>query len=363
MTTKTNFYFVDYLKSVAILLILVNHFFGSFWQYHKQVAEEIFSNPIVILPITSPLVFLYKFNINLGYIGVGLFFLITGFLIPKSVEVNGSKKFLIKRLIRLYPTYLIVFLIVYLFLHLNAAYNQVVFPFNGFKFIANLLLVQDWFNLTFYDNGIWFLLIIIKFYLLSIFIFKNEHSMPFKLILTSFILGFVSTLSLLFYLKFCPCNPYEGFLSILIYQLAYIIFILLGSCFYFYNKKIFSIKVFFTLFVFITLIFLALISSNFFPDERIKTIVNYGISLIIFNFFYLIKNSLYNFKLINYISKISYPLYLSHRVPGYILLAFLAKNNVNLKVAYILVFSFCFALSHIIYSTIDRKINRYNIKK
>ena len=94
---KTNrFAHIDALRGIAALLVIWLH------------VSEVFFNlsPEILKKGTA----LYDFarSIDLGRIGVVIFFSISGFVICKSLNGNaieGSKKFIIRRFFRLYPAF------------------------------------------------------------------------------------------------------------------------------------------------------------------------------------------------------------------------------------------------------------------
>lgn len=50
----------------------------------------------------------YHFNFSYGFLGVHLFFIISGYVIYMSIlNCNNTKDFLIKRVVRLYPAYIV----------------------------------------------------------------------------------------------------------------------------------------------------------------------------------------------------------------------------------------------------------------
>ena len=85
---------LDFLRGVAILMVLINH----------QIPEAI--------PASGPIKAIAKFGIEVGWLGVDLFFVISGFLIgsllfnelkfKKEIDV---RRFLIRRGLRIWPAY------------------------------------------------------------------------------------------------------------------------------------------------------------------------------------------------------------------------------------------------------------------
>lgn len=107
-------YFLDVLRGIAALAVLFQHLFESNGQFF-DITKNYF---------------------QLGVFGVSLFFLISGFIIPYSLErANNLKIFWIRRLFRIYPLYLFC-LIIYIVLSYYKGEQ-----FGLFQIILNAFLI------------------------------------------------------------------------------------------------------------------------------------------------------------------------------------------------------------------------------
>ena len=92
--------YLDGLRGIAIMLVVFSHYWGSTWISNFPVSNVIASLRIV----------------RQGWIGVDLFFLISGFVIFKTIErCSNSQQFLWRRWLRLFPAMAIVSIITVLF--------------------------------------------------------------------------------------------------------------------------------------------------------------------------------------------------------------------------------------------------------
>lgn len=79
--------FANNLRGIAALLVVASHFFGVFYSSHEavhfllQINSVDIHEELKIYEITNNLRYL-----NLGCLGVSLFFLISGFVIPFSLD-------------------------------------------------------------------------------------------------------------------------------------------------------------------------------------------------------------------------------------------------------------------------------------
>jgi peptidoglycan/LPS O-acetylase OafA/YrhL len=92
--------YLDGLRGIAIIVVVLTHFWGPGWGKLLPFGNEF--NGIRI--------------VRQGWVGVELFFLISGFVILLTVErCNGIADFLVRRWLRLFPAMLLVTLLTLLF--------------------------------------------------------------------------------------------------------------------------------------------------------------------------------------------------------------------------------------------------------
>jgi len=140
---------LDALRGVAALLVVLFHFTMG-----KKEA-------------------LYGFN--LGFTGVYLFFIISGFVILLTLEkTNSWKDFVINRFSRLYPTYwtCVTFttIIILFRLKFHHSFSFSILP----QYFANMTMFQSYLNYENIDGPYWTMLIEMIFYLYMLFIFISK---------------------------------------------------------------------------------------------------------------------------------------------------------------------------------------------
>lgn len=107
---KTRIATLHYLRGFAALIVMYYHYVPWLMRYsHQGLERSLGKNICVPLVSTAKLKDLQfyqtPFSDDAGSFGVGVFFLITGFLIPASIERHTVRSFLINRFYRLYPCY------------------------------------------------------------------------------------------------------------------------------------------------------------------------------------------------------------------------------------------------------------------
>jgi len=146
--------YIDALRGIAALLVLWLHVANSYHALSAQTATQArWLNDFVS-------------QIDIGRIGVVVFFLISGFVIPFSIHPQSSAPvagFAIRRFFRIYPAY-----------WLSVPLAAVAFywwpgqPFGAGEFLVNLTLTQDVFGVRPAEGLYWTLLVELAFYALCI---------------------------------------------------------------------------------------------------------------------------------------------------------------------------------------------------
>ena len=144
---------IDAFRGVAILSVLAYHYAGA---------------------PADPRVWHDQFT-DVGRFGVQLFFIISGIVISMTVRSTSGRplEFLVKRLARLYPAYLVAMTLTAVVLALTAS---TVFPHSISSYLSTLVLYDG--RQPFIDPSYWSLVPEVKFYAyvaLSMLIFRGKY--------------------------------------------------------------------------------------------------------------------------------------------------------------------------------------------
>ncbi|MBN3951813.1 MAG: acyltransferase [Nostoc sp. NMS7] len=199
-TRQTRFNWIDQIKGLAILAIVIFHFFQNY-------------------PARSQLISVLDSNgAKLGYAAVDIFFLMAGFntsyaLISKlqknqieEIKINW-KSWLLKRLYRIYPAYILaVILTCLLYLLVNIKINLNLNFFLSFIGIAGIRFQSI-------NPGFWFFTVILEAYLLTplIFLFCKTHQN--KILILGLIGAIITKLLAFYFLINHHTNNYLFFLQ------------------------------------------------------------------------------------------------------------------------------------------------------
>lgn len=284
--------FIDGLRSISVIFVIFFHAY-----------PKIFPN---------------------GFIGVDVFFVISGFLITnllikQKMSINVLLNFYARRICRIFPALIIVLLtsivIAINYLYKDEFINLSKYIFSGSLFFSNFISMGEFSYFSIDSslkplNHLWSLAIEEQFYILFPFIFFLKNKYIFRGVLFLFVISFLS-------------NIYHAYLNTNLLTLYYSPWtraweLLAGSLLSLYiSEKNFKSKkilpYYFSYIGFLLLIF-ALISSTYdyrYPGAIALIIVSATLFLIIPTEKSFIKTLISN-NIFVFVGKISYPLYLWH---------------------------------------------------
>ena len=340
--------FIDYLRTIGFLLVFTGHLFIRFWRDQTYISKETFFKPLYFIPIARWSLFFEKYQIDLGIVGVGIFFLITGFLVPLSIKKLSYKYFLFRRFFRIYPIYLFALIITLFSLFISAKMNGVILSYKFIDFLGNFLLIGNFLNIRAFDMVVWTLWIIVNYYVLAGLFYVKKPTSSIWLFLSSLAFLLITFISNFLYKNLAGNEWYFGLLKTFSYSFIYFIFINIGvalNCLYYHY---WPLKKFLVSWIALSsLFYLAVLFGETFGFSYYIRI-GFSISFILFLFFLLIDRFLKKFSLITFFSSISYPVYLIHRTNGYILLAYLISIKISPRMALILTISLIILVSFLI---------------
>ncbi|WP_257285716.1 acyltransferase [Endozoicomonas sp. SESOKO1] len=137
---------LDLARFIAAISVVFYHYLYRGW----------IANDLSILTFNE-----YNGFIKYGYLGVQLFFMISGFVIPMSTEGKTAKQFVIGRFIRLYPAYWAAIFITCFFIY---TFDDGRFYISPLDSVANLTMISKLFGVSFVDGAYWTLIYEIVFY-------------------------------------------------------------------------------------------------------------------------------------------------------------------------------------------------------
>lgn len=185
--------FIHMLRGLAVLIVIYCHLGEMFWLDQATCSSLGFFKAQKFMKVPFWVTISARVEnagLNLGMLGVGIFFLISGFLIPASLKKHGCGKFLKGRIARLYPTYAVALFITLLVLWRSAIFADVPYEIwsgtlNIGTYLKNLSLFRDWFWVGSIDAINWTMECDVKFYLICCYIAWVSSLENDKLLITT----------------------------------------------------------------------------------------------------------------------------------------------------------------------------------
>lgn len=313
--------FANQLRGIAALAVVVSHLVGVFWWSRDFIAlatstpVQQGTRPGFTAIVASPW-------FMAGPFGVALFFLISGLVIPFSLDRLSTRGFLLARILRIYPTYIAALLIEILVLHLNGWFWNKQFPYSTGTILANLLLVHTVSGSPSIDLVNWSLSIELKFYMIAALVAPALRRR--KLWLPVAIGSVLTVIALLLRLPSpgsgVVASSFDTVRQTLRMESVYLVFMLIGMLFTLRLRSVAnggltvagllgSIMVLLVLFVFCWRIG---------PQAEQYPIVlfNYGYALMLFSASFLFRKRIRRAWLLDRLADISYPIYVVHMIVG-----------------------------------------------
>lgn len=317
---------IDFLRGFAVSTVIIYHFF---------VLLNLMGDP------------LFPYIHFFGQFGVSLFFVISGYLIYRSIDFtlsqknikNGITSYTLHRLFRILPAYYMNLFIVILIFGLLQGFDYILSSafikplFSHLTFSSYFIYKDAGFGIngaywTLNIEMLWYILVPILF----IFIKKNRY------LILLFILSFIYLLGidLSWYDSLLQLDKNASNYTLLLYYLSFqlpgqLIYFIMGIFIYKYSKPLVPIPLLFryiiTSLIFILFIYLSIgtyLLTNF-------TLRNLFLLTIVSFIFILLYNQKHTYlKSIEWLGKISYSLYLWHMPILILIKKYLFPLNISL---------------------------------
>jgi peptidoglycan/LPS O-acetylase OafA/YrhL len=356
---RTTIIFADQLRGFAAILVLMSHWFGVFWGMRETVSRHI-SAPIIegANPLAYDIISINP-EFGLGPLGVSIFFLISGFVIPISLERKSVRSFLIARFFRIFPTYWLCLFLGLSAVFLSSVYWQKKFPWKLEEIFSNSLLLNDLFNIPSIDLVNWTLAVEFKFYIvicvLSFWIKSGKIGAVFIFSLLIVLFNTAAYYSVPFMTNIFLVTLVGAFTS----ALTYVLFMLIGIFFYFHYKNQLSFtKLVISLIAQLSLFLVAWYFSamtQYFPV--VPKI--YVVGLFCFFIAYFLRNKCSPHVVIDWIARISFPLYLTHSMIGYVFITILMSLGFSFYFSVLVSLVLVCIIAHLIHIYFEKPTNQF----
>lgn len=322
--------FAHILRGFAASAVIVSHLGYLIWRRpeiigaliaYPQVPEIIHGQDFV--PITD-----FGVPYFWGHLGVALFFLISGFVIPFSVSTMSRGGFAVARALRIWPTYLCGLALAVACIAVNSALAGQAFPYSLLQVFLNALIIPRWPTLTpSIDGIIWTLEIELFFYAACIVLMNSIRAFDSRLFLLAACVVPVAYIARL-------GGGILARIGMPIYALVhwaatvpiFVCFMFCGVAFYFHYKGRLSLSGLFATQLFLILCFVTSLQIGFLAAQDWAAPISYVAAYGVFTLLYFSREEIsalpgWTRRPFELLADISYPLYAVHGVFGYTVLA------------------------------------------
>lgn len=329
-----------YLRAIAPLLVFYDHIIGiKYSQYDKLEIHEFVTD-----------FFIKPFGIiqDFGFLGVALFFILSGFIISSVITKETLLDFSIKRLLRIYPALIISIFLIYILSMIFTNYME--------KFELNdILLSMTLFNYVLIDNNpvqgvAWTLFIEILFYILFGICYYISKDLKKTFIYLAILVALIIQYS----------REFGDNFFLLAASVSYLPFLMSGILIFVYNSEKRINIIFLLVNIFLILFSLFTIHTDFLLIDN-SYLINYFYAILIFLFFIINENKFKENKIVKFYNDISYSFYLYHGFLGFLIIDLLFKYVGVLSI--IISFILATFISYISFKFIEKPINSFWKKK
>lgn len=219
-------------------LVLVEHMFVGFWLTAGS-PNAVLGTDALPASVSDQFympwaVWLIQHDIVLGNVGVALFFLISGFVIPMSLERYSIGRFAVARVFRLYPVWIATMALAAVAFVVHARITGGGFPHDWTAWWQNVLMVQDWTGLAYINPIVWTLLIEVKFYALCalLALFGLRRSTPMLVVLGALVALTLAAQPLMENRLEAGQVPVVRAIGVVAHSTPFLCFMFIGMCFY-----------------------------------------------------------------------------------------------------------------------------------
>jgi len=330
---RPRFYEIDLFRFIAALSVVMFHytFRGGFDNAYMNIQFP------YIGEVTK-----------YGYLGVELFFIISGFVILMSASNSNTSKFLVGRVCRLYPAFIVSVSLTALFIYFLAD-NR--FSINLYQYLTNLTMMSGFFGIRHVDGVYWSLLVEIKFYfLVTMILMLNLIRFAKPILLGWLVLAWLSKwITLPWYINFVFFPEWAGYF-------------IAGCTFFLIRQEGSSLFKWIVIFCsYLLCLKQAVINIKDFQDSY-NIILSSPIVMLLISVFFLVfvfvsldKTQIINKKQMISLGVLTYPLYLVHQNIGYIIFN-VFEESVNQYILLFCILTLAIAISYAINKFIEKPL-------
>jgi len=329
---RRRYHQLDFLRALACFMVVAFHYL-----YRGQLEAWVpFTGPVALLPL-----------LKFGYLGVQLFFAISGFVIFLSIEGATPRSFVASRAARLYPAFWASIILTTVAVR-GGNLPSLLVPWADV--LINFSMVPHWFGAEFVDMAYWTLAVELHFYIMVWLLLKLDLIRLSKIMMSGWLL-----LSLGNLLR--PVYPLEFVLEV-----RWAPFFCIGICTYLMHRGDEG-RLVRGIFIGAALLAIAyggaqVAKSKTFTglDMLTSTVVTSAIAVV----FWLISRDQFKIRpnpVLYWAATLTYPIYLLHEYIGYVTMTALWREGLPATVCVSGAVAFVLSLAYILHRWVERPLS------
>ncbi|BCX66630.1 acyltransferase family protein [Pseudomonas izuensis] len=350
-------WFLQFARGLACLLIVYVHWLtfllapASLDTTIFQSALPAYQAPMAVFGYAGAVGKIVPVDFREVYFGLALFFIISGFIIPVSLEKGSRANYVIRRIARILPTAFactVITALVILFGRLLE--GNTVAPFSVSSVLANAMLIRDVVGHPYIDTAIWTLEIEVHFYVICFVLsFFSGQKKAWVVLVMALAFLFVS-------IAYTYCNgPYEvyrRYLNVIATNGTFLVPMFIGMALYNFNAGNWSVVK--TALVVVALLVMNNLTLQYHVGGTSSVIYfNHLFATLVFVVLLLLGDKVPYFSFMDKLAEVSYPLYLLHGTCGYVVFYIVYKFLHETAIALLLSFTVITALTFLVHRTIE----------
>lgn len=304
-------------------------------------APVIFDFPKLVFPLLE----ITDYCIVFGQFGVGVFFIVSGLVIPFSLENFSRTSFIFRRAMRIYPVYITGFSVVILSLLSLSYYTGTPFKYSISEIVAHFgIITRGPLGVERIDGISWTLEVELYFYL-AMMIF-GSYILNFDLKRYIFAIVFISVAAA-FILKKWGYLPGT--------QAGSGLLLILGIAYYSFFKTRITLKDLWIIQIIVSI--LIIIHWMYIAGWNRYTIqwaIGYLLGVAVFYVCFAFRDKIRSSSLLSHFSDISYPLYVVHALFGYAVMYILVDHGFQPLSTIILTFIMSYVVALLIHTFVEK---------
>lgn len=311
--------FANQLRAFAALSVVGSHLVGVYWGVRDFVGLAT-ASPVQGGDPPAGLYHLFHLlYLHFGPLGVGVFFLVSGLVIPISLSQHSRATFLIARLLRIYPTYVAAIAIEMATVHASSAFWGNPFPYDDWTIVSNALLIHDLVGRPTVDLVNWTLCVELRFYLLMAMLAGPVRRGSLAALFGVAVAALAGN-ALVRLPEVAGAIGRPDLIESLGPQAVFIVFMLIGVLFNYRARGLVTASAFLRAAAAMALLFVACWWESPLRAQFHYVLCNYGYALALFGAAFALRERFRPVRVIDALAAVSFPIYLLHAIVGYSLL-------------------------------------------